>query len=79
MPSAVTLQLNEETLSGLDELSARLSRPREELVSEALRDWLVYQRELIEKIEDGIAAADRGEFVSQGEIERIVGKHRTAD
>ena len=73
--AAVTIQLDETALGVLDALAASAERSREELLSEAVADFLALQRDQIEDIEAGLAEADRGEFVSDEEIERIVGKY----
>ena len=75
MTAAVTIDLDEGTLSALDALAARLDRPRDALVGEALAEWLAFQRGQIEKIEAGLAAADRGEFASDEEVARVVAKY----
>ena len=78
MTTPMTLDLKEETASALQAFAARLERHPAELASEVLEDWLAFQRRQAEKIEEGLAAADRAEFVPREEIERIVNKHRTA-
>ena len=75
MPAAVTFELEEATLSALDAYAARIDRPRSTLVNQALEEWLALQKWHLEEIEAGIAEADRGEFVSDEEIARIVAKY----
>lgn len=71
----VTIQLDDKVLGELDALAAQIQRPRDELLSEAVEGYLAFQQEQIEEIKAGLAEADRGEFVSDEEIERIVGKY----
>ena len=78
MRAPVTIELEEQTLSALDALAARIDRPRSVLVNEALENWLAIQKWQLEQIEAGIAEADRGEFVSDEEIARIVAGHDVA-
>ena len=75
MSAAVTFELEEETLSALDAYAARIDRPRNTLVNQALEEWLAVQKWQLEEIEAGIAEADRGEFVADEEIARIVAKY----
>jgi predicted transcriptional regulator len=74
----VTLRLKQETISELDEFATRLDRSRDELASEALEGWLAHQRYLVRKIEEGIAAAERGEFASEQEVSRALAKYGVA-
>lgn len=75
MAEAVTFHINEELVSALDELAARFDRPRDELVGEMLNEWLAYQRDFVRKVEEGIAAADRGEFATEEEVSRVLAKY----
>lgn len=72
MTAAVTIQLNDETLSALDSLAVQLDRTRTSLVHEALAEWIAFQQAQIAEIEAGIADADAGRFVSDEDIARIV-------
>ena len=75
MPAALTVTLDEATLSALDDLATRTHSTRDELVHEALGNFLELQAWQVRKIEDGIAAADRGEFAPDEDIERLLRKH----
>lgn len=73
--SALTIQVDEAVFSALGEFATRFDRPLDSLVSEALDQWLALQKRDIDQIEAGIAEADRGEFVSDEEIARILHKY----
>ena len=75
MTASVTFELEEETISALNAYAARIDRPRSTLVNEALEEWLALQKWQLEEVEAGIAEADRGEFVSDEEIDKIVAKY----
>jgi predicted transcriptional regulator len=75
MSKTVTIDFDEPVLEALDRVAECSSRTRADIIAEAVRDYLETQRWQIEKIEAGIAAADRGDFASEEEIERIVGKY----
>jgi predicted transcriptional regulator len=75
MSQSVTLELDDETLQALDHLANRTERSRTEIISDAVRGYIEVQEWQLAKIQAGIAAADRGDFVSEEEIERIVQKY----
>jgi predicted transcriptional regulator len=73
--TAVTIQLEGEALSLLDELAARLARPRAELVQQAVEEWLAVEAEHIARIEAGLAEADAGAFASDEEVAAAFAKY----
>lgn len=74
----VTFHMEEEKRVALDELAALLRRDRGELINEAVVTYVDFQRRQIGHIREGLAEADRGEFVSDEEIERILCKFRVS-
>ncbi len=77
MPRSVTFELDDETLQTLDRLAERTERSRDDLISQAVQDYLAVQGWQIDKIREGIAAAERGDFADEEEIARIVEKYST--
>jgi predicted transcriptional regulator len=77
MSRSVTVALDDEALQALDRLARRTERSRDDIIGQALRDYLELQAWQAEKINEGIAAADRGEFASEEEIARIAEKYST--
>lgn len=75
MPKSVTVDLDEPVLEALDRAAERSARTRAAIIAEAVRDYLETQRWRIEKIEAGIAAADRGDFATEDEVDRLAGKY----
>jgi predicted transcriptional regulator len=73
MPKSVTVDLDELVLEALDRAAEQRGRSRADIIAEAVRDYLETQCWQIAKI----AAADRGDFTSEDEVERIVGKYAT--
>ena len=71
MTAAFTVRLDEETLAALDRLAERTERPRSWLVTRAVEEYLSVNEWQIARIEEGIADADRGDFASDEEMERI--------
>jgi len=62
-------------LEALDRAAEQRGRTHADIITEAVRDYLETRRWQIEKIEAGLAAADRGGFASEEETERIIGKY----
>ncbi len=75
MTVAVTIELEGRTLSLLDELAARLARPRAAIVQQALEEWLAVEAEQIAHIEAGLAQADAGLFVTDEEVAAVFAKY----
>jgi len=73
----VTLELDDKTLQTLDRLAASTERSRDDLISQAVQDYLELQSWQMDKIRAGIAAAEQGDFASEEEIARIVEKYST--
>ncbi len=71
MPAPFTVRLDESTLSALDHLAEKTDRSRNWLVARAIEDFVALNAWQLDKIETGVAAANRGEFASDEEIARI--------
>ena len=71
MTAAVTIELDTGTLAALDELAAKAAQPRDWLMRRALEDYVALQAWQVAKIEAGLAQADRGEFATEDELNRI--------
>jgi predicted transcriptional regulator len=69
--SALTVKLDANTFGALDRLAQKTDRPRDWLVAKAIEDYVALNAWQIDKIEQGIAAADRGDFASDEELMRI--------
>ena len=75
MIQSLTVELDAELLQSLDRLAARTERSRADLIQAAVEDYVSLQNWQIAKIEAGLAAAERGDFVNDDEIERIAAKY----
>ncbi len=71
MSAAFTVRLDEATLSALDELAEKTDRSRTWLVTKAIEDYVTLNAWQIGKIEAGVAAADHGDFASDGDVARV--------
>ena len=74
MATAFTVRLDETTLAELDQLAKKMERSRSWLVTQAVQDYVALNAWQMEKIEAGIAAADRGDFASDNEVTRLRAK-----
>ena len=75
----VNLQLLEdymlpETEAKLNDLAARINRPKDELLEEAVNHLLAYNEWLEEKVNRSLAAVERGETVSDDDVRAWVEK-----
>ena len=57
-------------------LAEETNRDEEELVGEAIANYLELQAWQRERVQQAIAAADRGEFAKPEEVERVFTKYR---
>jgi predicted transcriptional regulator len=60
----ITVRTDKQTIKQLDTLAAQTDRSRNYLVNQAIDEFLALRRYQIQKIQQGIASADRGEFVA---------------
>lgn len=77
MSAPFTVRLEEATLADLDRLAERTERSRNWLVGKAIEQYLAVNAWQIERIGEGIAAADRGDFASYDEIDALRARFRT--
>jgi len=61
---AFTVRTDSETAHRLEKLASRLDRSRNYLVNQAIKEYLELHTWQIEKIQEGIEAADRGEVIA---------------
>jgi predicted transcriptional regulator len=71
MTAPFTVRLEEETLSALDTLAEKTERSRNWLVTRAIESYVSLNAWQIAKIEEGIAAADRGDFATDEEMAEL--------
>jgi predicted transcriptional regulator len=75
MTAAFTVRLDDATLKTLDELAEKTDRPRSWLVSRAIEDYVALNAWQIERIEEGLAAVEKGDFASESEMQRLRAKY----
>lgn len=71
MTAAFTIRLDDETLAKLDALAADTDRSRNWLATKAIENYVELNAWQIEQIKAGLAEADRGEFVSEADLDAI--------
>jgi predicted transcriptional regulator len=71
MPAAFTIRLDEATLGALDRLAEKTDRSRNWLAAKAIEDFVALNAWHIGKIEEGLAAAERGDFASDDDVARV--------
>lgn len=67
---AFTVRAESELVHQLDHLADSLDRSRNYLVNQALKEYLEHHAWQIEKITQGIVAADRGDLVAHEDVMR---------
>ena len=65
---AFTVRAETDTVHQLDNMADSLDRSRNYLVNQAIKEYLDAHAWQIEKINHGIAAADRGELVGHDQV-----------
>lgn len=68
----VSFRIDSEKVEQLDALAKSMDRDRSYLLNEAIDNYLAYIIPYIAKVEEGIAAADRGEFIEHEEVLRRI-------
>jgi predicted transcriptional regulator len=67
---AFTIRAETEIVHKLDDLAGSLDRSRNYLVNQAIKEYLETHAWQVEKITQGIAAAERGELVAHDDVMR---------
>jgi predicted transcriptional regulator len=73
--ATVTVTLNPDEKALLDRIASIQSRSEEELAAQALREYLKFEAQQIRRIQEGVAAADRGDFATDEEVEAFFAKY----
>lgn len=67
---AFTIRAETNIVHKLDDLAGSLDRSRNYLVNQAIKEYLEAHAWQVEKISQGIAAADRGELIAHDNVMR---------
>jgi len=69
------LKVRSDLKDQLDHLAQEIHRSETDLVNEAVAQYLARQRKIIGHIQEGLAQAQRGEFVPDDEMEEFFASH----
>lgn len=73
--SATTLEIRPDLKMQLDHLAEEIHRSESDLANEAVTLYLAQQHHIIGRIQEGLAQAQRGEFVTDEEMETFFARH----
>jgi predicted transcriptional regulator len=66
------VRLNPELQGKLSRLASEQGRDSEALIVEAVERMVNYDEWFLQQVEEGLAAADRGEFVENEEVKKLI-------
>lgn len=74
----ITLEIDDALKARVDAIAARCRLSPSEVIADALENGhsLEWQEHFLDRVTEGIAAADRGDFASADDVARVVGKYR---
>lgn len=73
--SATTLEIRPDLKIQLDHLAEESHRSESDLANEAVALYLAQQRRIAARIQEGLAQAQRGEFVSDEDMEAFFARY----
>ena len=73
--TAFTIRVPDEVADLLNQIAQKLDRSRSYMAAQAIEDFVAREEWQLVEIEAGIAEADRGEFASDDDVARVVGKY----
>lgn len=73
--STITLEIRTELKMQLDHLAEEIHRSESDLANEAVALYLAQQYRIIGRIQEGLAQAQRGEFVTDGDMEAFFARY----
>ncbi|RYB95985.1 CopG family ribbon-helix-helix protein [Ciceribacter ferrooxidans] len=73
--TAFTIRVPDEVGERLNQIAQKLDRSRSYMAAQAIEEFVSREEWQLAEIEAGIAEADRGEFASDDDVARVVGKY----
>ncbi len=70
MAKTTTVRLSEKSVEQLDRVGQHLERSRNWLINKAVENYLAHELAIIASIETGLAEAEAGQFVDDGEVRK---------
>lgn len=74
MSDSITVRVKPETRGALDSMAATMERDRDELIAEALDNYIELREWQLKEIDESIAQADRGDFVPEDEMTALLNR-----
>ncbi len=71
---STSVRLEEHQLNRLDALAKTLGQSRTQLIGEAVGRFIDYNEWFLASVDEGVRAADRGEFASEAEVRAVFAK-----
>lgn len=68
---STSFRTDPDTLSTLDQIAKELGRSRNWVLNKAIQDFIDYQAWFKRQVEEGVRAADNGEFASDEEVAAV--------
>ena len=75
---AFSVRADSKKIKQLDKLAKQMDRSRNYMVNQAIDQLLELHAWQIERVKEGIKAADEGRFATDAEMERIFRKHKNS-
>lgn len=73
--TAFAVRVSDETASKLEQIAEKLDRSRSYTAAQAIEDYVAREEWQLAEIEAGLVEADRGEFASEEDVAKVVGKY----
>lgn len=73
--AAFTIRVPDEVADRLNQLAQKHDRSRSYMAAQAIEDFVSFEEWQVAEMEAGIAEADRGEFASDDDVARVIGKY----
>ncbi len=71
----LNVRIDEQLKSGLQSISSATERSMAYHTEKALEEYVSREQHQLEMIKEGIACADKGDFVSEEEVDRVFNKY----
>ena len=71
MDVTIEVDFDEALIARVDALAAETNKSREQLMREAIEQFVAFQAAQIAHIKEGIAQLDRGEYATEEELDAI--------
>lgn len=78
MNISVSFRTRKARILQLDALAKQQHRDRTQLIEEAIEQYLALQQLYLARIDEGIQAADRGEFATEEQVQAEFARWRTS-